>query len=154
VSRLITSPDEDKWSAEIPHDGEFPAYHERCVLIKGPSMDFFQRNPEIYHAKITPKCVATQTAHEAAVEKTTVEYVYYLLLFPETIKLDNTHFAGYVTNVVPTLHNRIKFEAGHSLNEFGKDFYVCYVYWEIALKHGGHKKPLAAKKVDKKKLYD
>lgn len=154
VSKLICSPDEDLWSAEIPLQAEFPSYYERCILVKGPSLDFFQRHADIYHAKFNPKCSATLNAHEEGAEKTKEKEVYYLLVFAEGIKLDNTHFAGHVTNIVPTLYNRTKFEHGHPLNEFGKDFYVCHVYWEVALKHGGHKKAVTKAKVDKKQLYN
>jgi hypothetical protein len=154
VSKLICSPDEDKWSAEIPLQAEFPIYHERCILVKGPSLDFFQRHPDIYHAKFNPKCSATLNAHEEGAEKKKEIDVHYLLVFAEAIKLDNTHFAGHVTNIIPTLYNRTKFEHNHALNEFGKDFYVCHVYWEVALKHGGHKKVVTKAKVDKKQLYN
>lgn len=153
VSKHVMNLDEEDWSAEIPSRDEFPAYYERCMLIKRPSLDFIQRHPDIYHHKLT--CAPTKMAHESVVgNKDKIDWIYYLVVFPDWIALDNTHFSGHVTSTVETKYNRVKLEHNHALNEFGKDFYYLYVYWEVALKHGGHKKPPAKKKVDKKKLYD
>lgn len=152
VRKLILPPDEDKWSAEIPPSGEFPMYRDRCFLVRGPSLDFFQRNPDLYHQKT--KCGATKMAHERVAGNKVDDWVYYLVVFPESIVLDNTHFAGYVTHKIDTNFNRIQLDEHHPLNEFGKGFRFVYVYWEISLKHGGTKKQPTAPKVDKKKLYD
>jgi hypothetical protein len=152
IRKLILAPDEDKWSAEIPPNGEFPMYHERCFLVKCPSLDFFQRNPELYHQKV--KCSATKMAHERVSGNKIDDWLYYLVVFPEGIILDNTHFAGYVTDKIETHFNRIFFDKDQPLNEFYKDFRFVYVFWEISLKHGGTKKQQVAQKVDKKKLYD
>ena len=137
VRKFIQSMDMDLWTATVPAD-EFPEYEGRCLLIKRPAQDYIQRHPNLYHAKM--KCAETKEAHEGYnLKGDLVEYLFHLLIFPEGVVLDNTHFAGEATPIVQTHFNPVMVSADHNDNNFGKDLPMMWVYWDIAFKDGGIK---------------
>ena len=86
------------------------------------------------------KCAETKEAHEGYnLKGDLVEYLFHLLIFPEGVVLDNTHFAGEATPIVQTHFNPVMVIADHNDNNFGKDLHMMWVYWDIAFKDGGIK---------------
>jgi hypothetical protein len=155
IRKTVPPPDWKLWTATIPSEDSYsPEYQNKCVLVKGPSRDFFQRNTDIYSQKIT--CDATVKAHkstEIQIKNTTREWTYYLLVFPEEI--DNAHFVQDGSKNVPTIPHPITVKHNNKLNTFGKELRTCCVYWEVAYKNGGNPLESATQAVsDESKFFD
>ena len=162
IRKHIVPMDMEFWTAFVPEKGKFPMFRNRCVMIKRPAFDFYQRNPDKYHDKLTlgeaaDNCQAVFEAHTHYIEQgDLIEYVYHLLVFAESIVLDSAHFAGdNPARVVETQHNTIKLEKNDSSNEFGKDICSNYAMWEIAFLDGGIKMNTEKKKkkINKKNMF-
>jgi hypothetical protein len=142
IRTTVPTPDRNLWSAVIPDPSTIATeYVGRVILIKAPSLDFYERNHDIYHHKL--KCEQTKKAHRSADAEMKANKdderhsKYYLLIFPEGTELDNSHLGSSGSNTVPKYSNAITFERKHVFNKYGKDILGTAVYWEIAFKNGG-----------------
>jgi len=138
VRKMVLGVDWKLWTAEIPLEDEFPQYARRCILIKRPSLDYFERkNPSLFHAKNF--CEATRGADMShAKSDLAVEYLYHLVYFPSHVVLENAHFQGSARRKVKTKMQPAVIPKNHEDNRFKEDLTCVYVYWDVAFKHGGH----------------
>ena len=52
------------WEAAIPKEGYVDdEYRNRVVLIKGPSLNAWEKETALFHGKLDPPCDATRGAH-------------------------------------------------------------------------------------------
>jgi hypothetical protein len=118
--------DVDLWEARM-HEGE--GYNNnRTILVKGPSSPFFSLNKiEAYHRK--SECSSKKDAHNATfndiINNDDRQVAYWLLVFPETVTLDNVIFSGDPVNI----------ESGSiGLKEDidGVTYRTSIVFWKIA----------------------
>jgi hypothetical protein len=137
IRKTIAVPDFRKWAASQPKPEDFPDHANRCVLIKRPSRDAFERDLDLYFDGIG--CLNTLKAHEATEELIREDderqWLYYLLVFPRVI--DNEIFEGSGQRVIPTRHNPLCLDAADLTNTFKTDLHSMHVYWEIAFKVDG-----------------
>jgi hypothetical protein len=139
IRKTIVACDREMWTATVPALGQFGTeLDNKCMLVKGPSRDFFQRQVDIYHGKEF-KCTPTKKSHEdlesSIMNSTGREWTYYLLVFPEEIA--NTLFVPSGSDNVPTKEQIINLKKDNPLNVFSKDIVCISVYWEMAFTCGG-----------------
>ena len=148
VNRTVHTADVEYVQAEIPPIDAFPQYAEKCVLISLPSLDYWQRKADVYH-RYYP-CEATSTVSHvlegAWNEDESRQVKWYLIVFSEPI--NNTHFSQSSEPAVATNDNMVKLDADADDNLDEQDIYGTVLFWELALKTGGHpqKKTASAKK--------
>jgi len=152
-TRSIPIADEPYWEATIPEGYE--GLKNRVVLIKGPSKDYWLSKTETYHSsKISSSCAGTKIAHNATQiaikDNEDRKFIYFLLVFPKDIILDNTIFSNDDT-VVKKGVAPMQVEKDETL---GRKIYGLSVFWRIAVKHGGRRvKDAEEEEIDIKKLF-
>jgi len=153
IRRVVSGPQVDDWKATIPHD-RFPALAERCVLIRGPSQDFWHQSPDRYHSdKENIDCDQTKKIHQmlqqAIQQDDKRKYMWWLLVFPKGVHLENHVFSDDATIVkkhLNDLYATIR-DDGDKIDLCGMD-----IYWKIAIK-GGELVGAEATEKPKKKLF-
>jgi hypothetical protein len=137
--------DVDLWEARM-YQGE--GYDNRAILVEGPSRTFWMNKIKSYHQKAW--CGLTKDAHIATFNNITNnddrQVAYWLLVFPETVTLDNVIFSG----------NPVNIESGSiGLKEEidGLTFGTSIVFWKIAQRFGGRRLE-GKKKTTVKDLFD
>lgn len=100
IRRSVTPLNQNEWEAWIPlnlPDG-LTAALGRCVMIKGPSRDYWLREEKHYHCVVF--CKATEVAHGATQMEIENDptgaraWHHWLLVFPPGIQLDNKIFSS------------------------------------------------------------
>jgi hypothetical protein len=118
----------DLWEATI-HGTE-----SRKILVKGPSRDWWLTKAELYNTQFT--CDATKNAHLATglaiARHETRQWTYWLLVFPESVVLDNVLFSGDPTEIEVHV-------VGLSTTEESIPLQSCMVYWQVSMKFGGRR---------------
>ena len=131
IRRLTAVQDFMIWEATVSRD---PDFKDRAILIKGPSRDFWFNQIEEYHKDMD--CAATKRAHLATAGEIASDeerhFKYWLLIFPESIILDNGVFSGHPTNIESNV-------VGLESNMDDLDFRSAMIYWQVALKNGGRR---------------
>lgn len=141
IRKLIVPYDEKLWQAFIPNDNEFPEFSGRSVFVQGPSMDFMMKHPDLYHKLKNNHDVDIYEHHNGYIltKGNLIPFVWYLVVFPTWVLLDNTHFAGSATKSVPKTKHGILLKEDNKNNSIGKDMRFMYLHWEVASKFGGQK---------------
>jgi hypothetical protein len=128
IRRTTAVQDRDLWEAKI-HDGQ-----SRSILIKGPSRDWWLTQPDLYGSQF--KCDATKKAHAAtglAIGRDeTRQWTYWLLIFPESIVLENVIFSGDPVEIDTHV-------IGMATTLEGMNLQNCVVYWQVSEKFGGRR---------------
>jgi hypothetical protein len=129
--------DVDKWEAKIvyePSEDKNPS-----ILVRGPGRSEWMNKAEGYHQTLT--CDSTKVTHLATVNDiksdTDRQFSYWLLVFPESVALDNAIFSGDPVYIDSK-------KVGLNMLDDGVDFKTCIVNWRVADKYGGRQ--LAEKK--------
>jgi hypothetical protein len=103
IRRDVPLLDYNKWDAIIPIIGEND--HSRFVLVSGPSQSFWNRDTLRYHGA-TAKCEATKLSHnttQVAIEADIMrQRSYWLLVFSESVTLDNSIFSSSDSVITPS----------------------------------------------------
>jgi hypothetical protein len=138
IRMSIDDNDQGKWGARIPRSSEYPPeFKGRVVIVQGPAVSFWLSMTGIYHEILT--CPATKKAHENADklrdEDKTRKDVYYALIFPPGIYLDNQILSSH-ENQVPQKNNLLDLAKNHHNNDAGQDIEGMTIYWEIAFAGG------------------
>jgi hypothetical protein len=147
IRKTTTPLQADDWEATIPRQ-RYPSLDSRAVQIRGPSQDFWHQNPELYHEELytqvegatnnLPKdCSSTLNAHKklyAAIQgDPTRKYSYWLLVFPESVVLENHIFSDDSSNVRKHIH---PMEAQFMDDDEVTDINGVDVFWRIAVSGG------------------
>jgi hypothetical protein len=124
----------------VPAENEYPEFASRCVIIKGPSSNFFFFQVELYlkavkrgtsgvHESVVSALKSAVTAIQ--VDHTNRYWAHHLIIFPVGVKLNNFIFSGDAHHVQRT-KVPIGVKADHPLNPFGTSVQGMAVYWLIA----------------------
>ena len=129
----------------VPDAGDFPEFDGRCILVREPALDTWQRKHELFmegSAAADMHCEATRdalsTTEQAYDSNEQNRWKFYLLVFPE--KINNQHFTLSTDSTVETNENLVLINDTHELNDTGEVIIGTVAFWEMALAKGG--KPL------------
>ena len=121
----------------------------QSVLVKVPSRTGSQREIEHIVDNVL-ECSGTQNSFKKAYyceDEEARACSYYLIIFPDSISLDNMRFSGDYTNVVKEMKGiTVKAEDRTAAN-------MVMVHWYIAI-HGGRRTNNQSKKVAAKSLFN
>jgi hypothetical protein len=148
ISCSVPPQDSKLWSAYVPR-GYSHLFTNRVVLLKGPSRDFWHRDPERFHTA-NPNCLASKKAHISThnlIERNSSRQLHsFLLVFPPGNVLNNQALSNE-GDVVPLRRQPIKHAGNSNNNSFNKDIYGMCLVWRIAIE-GEKKIGLAAADAD------
>jgi hypothetical protein len=134
----IDDNDQGKWSARVPRSAEYPAeFKGRVIIVQGPAVPFWLSMTGSYHELLN--CPATKKAHENAdklrAEDKTRKDLYYALIFPPGIFLDNQILSSHEKKL-PQHINLLDLPKNEANNAAGADIEGMTIYWEIAFTGG------------------
>ena len=140
ISMSCPVQDYKDWDAKTPPLQNFPPeFMHRLVLIKGPSLPFWLKDTDKYHASKKKNCAATKKQHsttqQAIADEEERKLCYYLIVFSEARKLDNQIFGNGID--LPIEINPITCKA--SENAFKKDLLGMTLSWKIGVAGSGKK---------------
>ena len=130
--------DHTSWTATIPNPNLYhPELLHRLIMVKGPSQNAWFKDNDVYHGTGMVNCWATKKAHnktlQAIKNDPARQVVYYLLVFPEEIVLNNLVFGS--DSFLPKIANKMELEAKKS-KKVQKDLRGTAVFWKIAIVGG------------------
>jgi hypothetical protein len=150
IRRAVPVCDFDRWEATIPR-GYPRDLDYRLVLVEGPSQNYWLRDSTRFHSDL--KCNATEQAHQATeieiADDINRQSLYWLLVFPKDIVLDNQVYSSDSFNVEPDWN---QLTSGEKDNPVEKKLYGMVMMWKIA-EIGGRRIAMAKRKPDPKKLF-
>lgn len=166
IRRSIPPQDVNEWTASIPTYDDGVAFsmdaslNGRVVLVKGPSVDCLNRQPDVLNVRLGEQCDAAADLRAAAMtairKKQHREVAHYLFVFPTGTVLDNSAFPGPDNLVLQRKYAGFretdsvhcpKIDPGddNSRRETLHGMVVCF---QIAMKGGQEVNMAAAEKVD------
>jgi hypothetical protein len=135
IRKEIGVPDEEHWDASMYRA---PPYNttDRAILIKGLKQNsghadhaLFCRRPDT-----DPESMKEMMSNTSAVIASDPErrYGFWLLVFPIEVELDNVILSGNSHEIERHKHGNTKVISGITVA-------TMYVWWQIAIRHGGHR---------------
>ena len=137
IRHTVPVQDAKLWEARMC---KYLGLEARAIVVKSPSIPYWEADTDRYHErmKVSAKseCEATKDAHketEVAVGKEDSErkFVYWLLLFPSSVTLDNTIFSHGTDRIkAEVVGMKEKYEMKKTNTHYG-----CVLFWRIAEKN-------------------
>lgn len=135
----IAIQDRQMWAAYIPH--ELPEGLEsalgRCVMVKGPSRLHCFRDAGAYHRKdLCEATLETHTASQLEIDRSVGQrraYLYWLLILPVGVELDNTILSGDHKAVIGKIRGM---KEVLETKKGPMEILEQAIYWEIVEKGG------------------
>ena len=135
----IAIQDRHLWSAYIPHElpDEMDSALGHCLMIKGPLRPHCFRDAEAYHCKDVCKATfETHTASQLEIKRSIGQrcaIVYWLLVFPDGVEIDNTIISGDRKAVIGTIRGMKELV---ETKKGPKEVLEQAICWEVAEKGG------------------
>lgn len=148
IRRCIPIQDGQFWEATMAPSALVSG--NRAILVKGPSQSYWLRDPEKWYDRTKEsKCQATRDKHLAthvaigegkhgddANNEEDRFYLYWLLIFPSDITLDNTIFSPGNTRVLAAEMVGMESKLFHGKKEH--THYGAGIFWRIGVKGMSH----------------